>query len=140
MLHVVFNTRQLKALVRRRSTVIDRRFRGSADSAQSGYAAGKAASHAEGTVKVGLRGSAPVEQELLVEVDSEERVSVFLGSDVLMEANPDAELSIEVPASDDIIEEIFARGPVTTTRHQDRPHCFGCSLEREDGLGIALGR
>ncbi len=100
-------------------------------------AAGKGASHAEGTVKVELRRPALVEQELLVEIDPEERVTVFHGSDVIMEATPDAELSIEIPASDDVIEQIFARGPVTAARHQDRPHCFGCSVEREDGLGIA---
>lgn len=137
VIHVLFNTRQLKALIRRRSTVIDRRFRGSADSAQSGYAAGKAASHAEGTVKVEIRGPAPVEQELLVEIDPEEHVTVLHGSHVVMEASPDAELTIAVPASADVIDEIFARGPVTAAQHQDRPHCFGCSLEREDGLGIA---
>jgi hypothetical protein len=137
VIHVLFNTRQLKALIRRRSTVIDRRFRGSADSAQSGYAAGKAASHAEGTVKVEIRGPAPVEQELLVEIDPEEHVTVLHGSHVVMEASPDTELTIAVPASADVIDEIFARGPVTAAQHQDRPHCFGCSLEREDGLGIA---
>ncbi len=137
IVHLASNVKQLKALIRRRSTVIDRRFRGSADSAQSGYAAGRAASHAEGTVKVDLLDQAPVEQELVVEIDSEERVTVFDGSDVVIEAAPAAELTLEVPASVDVIEEIFTRGPVVGTQRQDRPHCFGCSLEREDGLGIA---
>jgi hypothetical protein len=123
--------------VRRRSIVIDRRFRGSADSAQSGYAAGKTASHAEGPVKVTLFRPAPVEQDLSVEIDSDERITVLDGSGVVMEANPSAELLIEVPASAAVIDEIFARGPVTAERGQDRPHCFGCSLERGDGLGLA---
>jgi hypothetical protein len=137
VIHVVLNARQLKALVRRRSTVIDRRFRGSEGTAQSGYAAGRAASHGEGTFKVEFHGPAPVEQELLVEIDAEERVTVLHGTDVVMEACHDPEFSMEVPAPDEVIDEIFTRGPIVATGAHDRPHCFGCSLERHDGLGIS---
>ena len=97
LIHVALNFRQLKALVRRRSIVIDRRFRGSVDSAQSGYAAGKTASHADGPVKVRFLRPAPVEPDLSVEIESDERITVLDGSGVVMEANPRAELSIEVP-------------------------------------------
>ena len=137
LIHVAFNARQLKALIRRRSIVIEPRFRGAADSAHRGYAAGKAASHAEGTVKVELRQRVPLGQNLQVEIDPEEHVTVFDGSNLVIDASPDAVLSIEIPASDDVIDEIFARGPVPAGRDNQHPHCFGCSLEREDGLGIA---
>lgn len=137
LIHVAFNARQLKALIRRRSIVIEPRFRGSADAAHRGYAAGKAALHAEGTVEVKLRGRVPLGHDLQVDIDPEEQVTVFDGSSLVMEVSPDAELSIEVPASDEVIDEIFARGPVPAGRDDEHPHCFGCSLEREDGLGIA---
>ncbi len=135
--HVVLNARQLKALIRRRSIVVDRRFRGSADSAQSGYAAGRAASFAEGIVEVRLHRPAPLEEDLLVEVDAEEQVTVVDGSDIVMEVRPNAEILVEVPASSEVIDEIFARGPVAASQDDERPHCFGCSLQRQDGLGVA---
>lgn len=134
--HILLNLRQLTALVRRRSTVIDRRFRGASTSAQRGYAAGKAASHTQGAAKVEFLASTPVEQELQVEIDSEERVTIFHGPNAVMEACPDDDFTMTVPASSDIIEKVFARGPVEATRTTGRPHCFGCSQERGDGLGI----
>lgn len=137
VLHVVLNVRRLKALVRRPTITIGSRFRGSAAAAQSGYAAGRAASHVAGTVEVILRRPAPLEQDLIVEVDDEERVTVFDGAEIVMEVSPDAELLVEVPVDHDVISEIFSRGPVSGSRDHDRPHCFGCSLERKDGLGIA---
>lgn len=135
-IHIASNIRQLKALVRRRTTVIDPRFRGSADSAQGGYAAGTAVSDVEGIFKVELREPVPVEQELLVDTDAEEQVTVFHGADVIMTAHPEPELDIEIPASAEVIAEIFTRGAQKPTHAQQRSQCFGCSSQRADGLGI----
>jgi hypothetical protein len=137
IVHIALNARQLKALIRRRSINIDRRFRGSPVAAQGGYAAGKAASFLEGTVEVQFNGPTPLDQDLSVEVDDEERVTVLDGSDVVMEVSPDASVLVEIPADNELIDAIFSRGPVETSGDHERPHCFGCSLDRHDGLGIA---
>jgi hypothetical protein len=137
IIHVVLNLKQLKTLVRRRSITIEARFRGSADSAQRGYAAGAAAALTEGSVEVRFRQPVPLDRDLLTEAVSDEEIGVFSGSDLVMEVNQSDELSIDIPVDDDVIDAIFARGAVVSHDGQEHDHCFGCSLTRSDGLGIA---
>ncbi len=136
VLHVILNLKQLKVLIRRRSIVVDRRFRGSKNEAQSGYAAGEAGSFAEGTAQVVFTGPVPLDKVLTVEVDPQEHLTVLDGSQVVMEVTPNSELQIGIGFDNHIVDEVFARGPVSSPGHSHTAHCFGCSLERSDGLGI----
>jgi hypothetical protein len=115
--------------------VIDRKFRGPAESANGGYTCGLLASFLHGPAEVTLRLPPPLERPL--EVATEGAIELRDGRDVVAEA-ASAELDLEVP--DPIaFEEAAAAALPEGDKESVFPECFVCGWAREDGLRIYAG-
>ena len=115
---------------------IDRRFRGPADSANGGYAAGLLASFLEGPAEVTLRLPPPLERELAVE-RRDGGAALLDGDAVVAEAVP-AEVDVEPPAPlrfDDAVEASAGYVPFGAETFRG---CFSCGAIRADGDGLRI--
>ncbi|MDQ3065565.1 MAG: hypothetical protein M3R12_00235 [Actinomycetota bacterium] len=117
---------------------IERRFRGPAQSANGGYAAGRLAAYLDGPAEVTLRMPPPLDRPLRVVVEDGERVLLCEGDDLIAEAER-ATLEIDPPAPPSL-----AQAEDAVTRHVRFPgenfsECFSCGLRPEDGLCIHVG-
>jgi hypothetical protein len=115
--------------------VIDRKFRGPAESANGGYTCGLLASFLHGPAEVTLRLPPPLERPLEVATDGS--LELRDGDDVVAEA-AQVELDLEVP--DPIsFEEAAAAALPEGDKESAFPECFVCGWAREDGLRIYAG-
>jgi hypothetical protein len=115
--------------------VIDRKFRGPAESANGGYTCGLLASFMHGPAEVTLRVPPPLERPLDVATDG--ALELRDGKEVVAEASP-VELELEVP--DPIsFEEAAAAALPDGDRDSVFPECFVCGWARADGLRIYPG-
>lgn len=118
------------------SFVIERRFRGPADSGNGGYSAGMVARYLGGDAEVTLRRPPPLERPLTV-TRSEGRVLVHDGEHLVAEGAP-ALLELDVPPAPSTAEAAeAARGYAGFTRHFF-PGCFVCGPERPPGDGLRV--
>jgi hypothetical protein len=115
--------------------VIDRKFRGPAESANGGYTCGLLASFLHGPAEVTLRLPPPLERPL--EVATEGAIELRDGDAVVAEAAP-AELELEMPPPISFEEAVAAELP-DGDRESVFPECFVCGWAREDGLRIYAG-
>jgi hypothetical protein len=115
--------------------VIDRKFRGPAESANGGYTCGLLASFMHGPAEVTLRVPPPLERPL--DVATDDALELRDGKEVVAEASP-VELELEVP--DPIsFEEAAAAALPDGDRDSVFPECFVCGWARADGLRIYPG-
>jgi hypothetical protein len=115
--------------------VIDRKFRGPAESANGGYTCGLLASFMHGPAEVTLRLPPPLER--LLEVVTDGPLELRDCDEVVAQASP-AELELEVP--DPIsFEEAAAAALPDGDRDSVFPECFVCGWARGDGLRIYPG-
>jgi hypothetical protein len=115
--------------------VIDRKFRGPAESANGGYTCGLLASFMHGPAEVTLRLPPPLERPLEVVTDGP--LQLRDGEEVVAEAVA-AELELDVP--DPIaFEEAAAAALPEGDRESVFPECFVCGWAREDGMRISAG-
>jgi hypothetical protein len=115
--------------------VIDRKFRGPAESANGGYTCGVLASFMHGPAEVTLRLPPPLERPL--EVGTEGSLELRDGEQLVAEAAP-ADLNLDIP--DPIpFEEAAAAELPDGDRESVFPECFVCGWQREDGLRIYPG-
>jgi len=118
------------------SVRIDRRFRGPADSANGGYAAGLLASFVGGAAEVTLRLPPPLERELTVERRG--GVTVLLdGEDVVAEAVPVA-IALEAPAPPTFEEAAVASAGYAPIGPETFRGCFSCGAIRAEGDGLRI--
>jgi hypothetical protein len=115
--------------------VIDRKFRGPAESANGGYTCGVLASFMHGAAEVTLRLPPPLERTLEVVTDG--TLELRDGEAVVAEAAP-AELELDVP--DPISFDAAAAAALPDgDRGSVFPECFVCGWAREDGMQIYAG-
>jgi hypothetical protein len=119
------------------SIKIGRRYRGPAQSANGGYAAGVLAGFLDAPAEVTLRLPPPLDRPLAVVADGE-RVLLLDGEELVAEAGPGAP-GIELPASISLAEAEAA-----ATRHvrwggENFSECFSCGVRPDDGLCIHVG-
>jgi hypothetical protein len=118
------------------SFVIQRRFRGPADSGNGGYSAGMVARFLGGDAEVTLRRPPPLERPLTVTRDGE-RVLVHDEADLVAEGVATL-LELAVPEAPTVAEAVAAaRGYAGFQRHFF-PGCFVCGPEREPGDGLRI--
>jgi hypothetical protein len=115
--------------------VIDRKFRGPAESANGGYTCGLLASFLHGPAEVTLRLPPPLERPLEVETNGD--VELRDGDAVVAEAAP-ADLDLELPDPISFEEAAAAALPEGDTESVF-PECFVCGWAREDGLRVYAG-
>ena len=115
--------------------VIDRKFRGPAESANGGFTCGLLASFMHGPAEVTLRLPPPLERPLEVVTDGP--LQLRDGEEVVAEAVA-AQLELDVP--DPIaFEEAAAAALSEGDRESVFPECFVCGWAREDGMRIYAG-
>ena len=115
--------------------VIDRKFRGPAESANGGFTCGLLASFMHGPAEVTLRLPPPLERPLEVVTDGP--LELRDGEEVVAEAVA-AQLELDVP--DPIaFEEAAAAALSEGDRESVFPECFVCGWAREDGMRIYAG-
>jgi hypothetical protein len=115
--------------------VIDRKFRGPAESANGGFTCGLLASFMHGPAEVTLRLPPPLERPLEVVTDGP--LQLRDGEEVVAEAVA-AELELDVP--DPIaFDEAAAAALPEGDRESVFPECFVCGWAREDGMRIYAG-
>lgn len=115
----------------------DRRYRGPAQSANGGYAAGRLAAFVDGPAEVTLRLPPPLERPLTVVAD-DGRVLLCDGEAVVAEAQRGAP-DVDPPAAPTLAEAEDAQ-----TRHvrwggENFSECFSCGERPGDGLCIHVG-
>jgi hypothetical protein len=115
--------------------VIDRKFRGPAESANGGYTCGLLASFMHGPAEVTLRRPPPLERTL--EVETEGPLELRDGNELVAAAAP-AELALDVPDPISFDEAAAAALP-QGDRDSVFPECFVCGWKRDDGLRIYAG-
>jgi hypothetical protein len=115
--------------------VIDRKFRGPAETANGGYTCGVLASFLHGPAQVTLRLPPPLERPLEVVTDG--AVELRDGDELVAEASP-AQVDVEVPEPLPF-EEAQAAALPDGDRESAFPECFVCGWAREDGLRIYAG-
>ena len=115
--------------------VIERKFRGPAESANGGYTCGVLASFMHGPTEVTLRRPPPLDRPL--EVATEGALELRDADDVVAEA-AQAELELEVPEPISF-EEAAAAALPEGDKESVFPECFVCGWAREDGLRIFAG-
>lgn len=123
--------------------VIDRRFRGPADSGNGGYSCGALARflpEGAGAAEVTLRLPPPLERPLEVEVAGGE-ATMREDDRLVAEARLLEALEVEVPPPVDVEEAAAAREASPLHGRHPFPGCFVCGPERGpgDGLGIVCG-
>ena len=115
--------------------IIERRFRGPADSANGGYASARVAQLLGWSAEVTLRAPPPLETELRVERENA-GVRVYDEDRLVAEAAP-VELSLEVP-----LAVTFEESEAASARRPEAPHpfpsCFVCGPGRSPGDGLRL--
>jgi hypothetical protein len=116
--------------------VIDRKFRGPAESANGGYTCGLLASFLHGPAEVTLRRPPPLDRPLEVVTDGS--LQLRDGNNLVAEAEP-AELDLDVPHPVSFEEAAASQLP-RGDRESPYPECFVCGWKREDGLRIHAGR
>ena len=115
--------------------VIERKFRGPAESANGGYTCGVLASFMHGPTEVTLRRPPPLDRPL--EVATEGALELRDADDVVAEA-AQAELDLEAPGPIPF-EEAAAAALPEGDKESVFPECFVCGWAREDGLRIFAG-
>lgn len=119
------------------SITFDRRFRGPAQSANGGYAAGRLASLLGGRAEVTLRLPPPLDRPLDVVAD-DGHVLLLDGEALVAEAEP-GEPGIEPPAPISLAEAEEASSRHVRWGGENFSECFSCGTRPEDGLCIHVG-
>ena len=115
------------------------RFNGPLTSGHGGYSSAVIAGLVEGPASVTLRSPVPLDTALEVIREDDRSVRVLNGGTLVAEANPAAQLDLEVPAPVSTSEARLA-----TARYPESPdelfsRCFVCGRGREDTLGVFAG-
>lgn len=124
--------------------IVERRFNGPVASANGGWVAGALARRLRpGPVSVSLRAPPPLDRELLTVPTPEGGLELRDGATLLALAEP-VSLEVEVPPAP-TLEAARAAGVTARMRARSRGGeaayalCFGCGIDRHDGLGIVPG-
>lgn len=123
------------------SVVIERRFRGPADSGNGGYSCGALARFLpEGLAEVTLRLPPPLERPLAVG-SADGQAAMRDGDSLVAEARLIEGFQLDLPRPADVEEAAAAREASPLHSHHPFPGCFVCGPERQagDGLGIVCG-
>jgi hypothetical protein len=116
--------------------VIGRRYRGPADSANGGYAAGLVAAHLDGPAEVTLRLPPPLERPLAIELRGEGAV-LLDGEALVAEAVP-AEVDLEPPAPVSWEEAVASSSRYLAFGADTFRGCFSCGQLRDEGDGLCI--
>lgn len=123
------------------TVIVERRFRGPADSANGGYACGTvaAAAEAEGAAEATLRRPVPLDRPLDVR-RGDGRVELVADGELVAEGRP-AELELEVPDGAGLDLAAAAEAASPWRERDDMTECFVCGPARTppDGLGLIPG-
>jgi hypothetical protein len=122
--------------------VIDRRFRGPADSANGGYACGMLAEHiaAGPAVEVTLRAPPPLDRPLAVEA-ADGSARLLDGTTMVAEGRSAPALDLDLPAPVSGADAERAREDSPMQHDHPYPECFVCGPDRGrgDGLRVTCG-
>jgi hypothetical protein len=113
------------------------RFRGPAQSANGGYAAGRVASYVGGPAEVTLRSPPPLDVELTVDRDEDGTTIVRSSDRVVAEARPVA-LPFDAPAPVEFADAQAASLAYPSVDEHIYPECFVCGPAREPGDGLCI--
>jgi hypothetical protein len=118
------------------SIVIDRRFRGPADSGNGGYTAGLLAGFVGGTAEVRLMAPPPLDTPIAVIVD-DAGAELRVGDGVIARARPAAVEGDPPPA---VALEVARRAAMHYLSPEEHllPGCFTCGPHREEGDGLRI--
>ncbi|MGH2955869.1 MAG: hypothetical protein ACRDL6_02605 [Solirubrobacterales bacterium] len=119
--------------------MIERRFRGPADSANGGYACGMLAAHldAEEATEVTLKTPPPLDLPLRVE-RAEDQVRLLDGDTLVAAGRAAPPPDPELPAAVSPEEARRARESSPMQHHHPYPSCFVCGPERAAGDGLRV--
>lgn len=117
--------------------LIERRYRGPAQSGNGGYAAGRLAEYIGGPARVTLRLPPPLDRPLAV-AREEGRVLLLDGGDVVAEAEP-GEPEIDAPVPPTLAEAEEAASRHVRWGGENFAECFSCGERPADGLCIHVG-
>lgn len=129
---------------------VDRSYAGPPNMGHGGYVAGLVAAHLEaaaptagGGVQVTLRRPVPLDEPLDL-IESEDRLELRRGDELIVEGERVASLDLEVPppptpeAAAASEGDSPSRSPQYNDGHGVHPTCFGCGAQRPDGDGLRL--
>jgi hypothetical protein len=121
------------------SIIIDRRYRGPANSGNGGYVCGRLASYIPGPATVRLKSPPRLETDLRVRRNAT-GLALLDGAQVVAEARP-ADLALDPPAPPAFAEAVRASRRYRGYRSHPHPSCFVCGPDRApaDGLRIFPG-
>jgi hypothetical protein len=115
---------------------IDRRFRGPADSANGGYAAGLLASFLDGPAEVTLRLPPPLERELTVE--RRDGGAVLLDGDAVVAEAVASAVDVDPPSPPGFDEAVSASAGYVPFGAETFRGCFSCGAIRDEGDGLRI--
>ncbi len=118
---------------------IPSRFNGPLESGNGGYVAGVVAGFLEGTAEVTLRRPVPLEKSLDVVRESDGRVQLLDGEDLVVAEARAAEPEVEVPAPVDVDQARRAAERYRGLSDGVFSRCFVCGRAREDAFGVFAG-
>src|SRR5687768_16373129 len=115
---------------------IGQRFRGPADSANGGYAAGLLAAHVDGPTEVTLRLQPPLERPLAVERRGE--AVVLLDGDALVAEAVPTEVELDPPPPVSWEQAVEASSRYLPFGADTFRGCFSCGQLRDEGEGLRI--
>lgn len=119
------------------SARIERRFAGPPQSGNGGYSCGLIARYVHGPAEVTLRVPPPLDTELGVCKDDDERVVLMHGDRLVGEGHP-ATVSTSLPPPPDYDEAVVAAERTFDVSLHPLPQCFVCGPLREPGDGLRI--
>ncbi|MEM8985923.1 MAG: hypothetical protein AAGC95_04295 [Pseudomonadota bacterium] len=118
------------------SIIIERRYRGPADSGNGGYSCGVLAAAINGPAEVTLKAPPPLDTQLRIEKD-ENGARLFHGPTEIATAEP-AIVDVVPPAAPTLADAADAMTRYIKPEEHILPECFVCGPHRDEGDGLRL--
>lgn len=116
---------------------IAKRFCGPPTSGNGGYSCGKLATFVDGPAEVTLRAPPPLDVAMTVE-RADSGVKLIHGAQLIAEAKPARDFSLDVPAPPSWEEALAAGKGYNGLRHHPYGTCFVCGPRRAEGDGLRI--
>jgi hypothetical protein len=116
---------------------IARRFCGPPTSGNGGYSCGRLAAFIDGPAEVTLRAPPPLDVAMTVE-RADTGVKLIHGGQLIAEAKPARDFSLEVPAPPSWAEALAAGKRYNGLHHHPYGTCFVCGPQRAEGDGLRI--
>jgi hypothetical protein len=117
---------------------IDKRFNGPASSGHGGYACGILAQYIKGTAEVTLLKPIPLEKDLTINKNPDDRISLLEGDAIIATAHK-ADFQLSPPPTPSYSDAVEAsKKYIGFDEEYPYPDCFGCGRNRKSGDGLRI--